>query len=355
MEVITQTQKSGIAQEKQEKTTGFFAAASELLSSLPQRSQEIAKKRFGLSGEKPQTLEKIGRDHGITRERVRQIIADAIKKISSMANDATFKRAEDKIIFTIESRSGIIKKSELLKKLSSSDSKEANSLVFLRECSSRILVAEEGGEKIWFLDRSKLAKAKEVVLTVQEILEKERKLFSDEEIIKKTISVRPEFSEVEILSYVGIFPFIKKNKFGKWGMADWVEVSPKGTRERIYSVLKEKGKPLHFTEIARLIDEYALSKRKAHVQTVHNELIKNDQFVLIGRGIYALKEWGYAKGTIRDVLENILLKSKRSLSRDEILKEVSRIRRVKKATILINLSNSKLFVKQNDLYSVKKS
>lgn len=355
MENIAQTKQVDYKDSQGPKSLSFFNAACEMLSDLPERSQEITKKRFGLSQEKPETLEKIGRDYEITRERVRQIVADTIKKVCAKSGSETFKRAENKIIFTIESKSGIIKESELLKNFNPGDYKEANSLVFLRECSRRVLIAEEDGEKVWFLDSGKLEKAKAVGLAAQEILEKERKLLSDEEMVKKVLSVKPEFSQEEILNCIGIFPVVKKNSFGKWGMADWVEISPKGTRERIYAVLKEKGKPLHFTEIAKLIDKYGLSKRKAHVQTVHNELIKNDRFVLIGRGIYALKEWGYAKGTIRDVLENILKKSKRSLSRDEILKEVSRIRQVKKATILINLSNDKLFVKQNNLYSVKKN
>lgn len=336
------------------RNMSFFAVVAEMLSDLPERSREITKKRFGLVHDEPETLEKIGRDYGITRERVRQIVADTLKKVSGRINDLSFEQAKEEIIFTIKSNSGIIKETELLKYLCRDDNKEANALVFLRECSGKILTADAGGEKVWFLNRNKLDKSGEIGLVAQNILKKSKKLFSDDDMIESVTSAKPELSKKEVVDYLNIFPLIKKNKFGKWGMAEWIEISPKGTRERIYSILKEKGKPLHFTKIAGLIDEYGLGKRKAHVQTVHNELIKNDQFVLIGRGIYALKEWGYAKGTIRDVLEGILSKSSRSLSRDEILEEVARIRQVKKATVLINLSNSELFVKQNNLYSAKK-
>jgi DNA-directed RNA polymerase delta subunit len=137
-------------------------------------------------------------------------------------------------------------------------------------------------------------------------------------------------------------------------MRDWTEISPKGTREKVYLILKEGKKPLHFTQIAKLIDQYHLGKRKAHPQTVHNELIKDDRFILVGRGIYALAEWGYSKGTIKDVLTNILEKSSKSLSREELIKKVLEVRKVQKATILINLNNSKIFQKQKDFYSVKK-
>lgn len=352
MDKLTQENKDGYQDNQSQKEVSFFGTANSLMAEFPERTREIIKKRFGLTQEKTKTLEKIGQDYEITRERVRQIITDTVNKLSKKRNSSVFKKAEDQIVFTIGSNSGIIKESEAVKKLASSDYKEANSLIFLRKCSSVILTAEENGfEKIWFLTREKFERAKKVGSLIREVLKNGKKLLSDAELVKKIYTFNPEISEKEILNCAGILSDVEKNKFGKWGMSDWMEIRPKGTRERIYTILKERGKPLHFREIAKLIDQYGLSKKKAHVQTVHNELIKNDRFVLIGRGIYALKEWGYTKGTISDVLENILKKSKRSLSKEDILKEVLRMRQVKKATVLINLSNDKLFVKQNNLYS----
>jgi DNA-directed RNA polymerase delta subunit len=147
---------------------------------------------------------------------------------------------------------------------------------------------------------------------------------------------------------------IQKNKFGKWGMAHWMEINPKGTREKIYLILNEVKKPLHFTEIAGLIDKYGLGKRKAHPQTVHNELIKDSRFVLIGRGTYVIGKWGYSQGTIREVLEDILAKSDKPMPKEEILEKVFKVRKVKKTTVMINLNNSKLFERRDNLYSVKK-
>ena len=137
-------------------------------------------------------------------------------------------------------------------------------------------------------------------------------------------------------------------------MTNWAEISPKGTREKVYVILKETKKPLHFTEIAELIDTYKLGARKAHPQTVHNELIKDDRFVLIGRGIYALAEWGYCEGTIKEVLKDILAKSKTPLKREDILSEVLKLRKVKKSTVLINLNNEEIFERRNNLYSLRK-
>ena len=132
-----------------------------------------------------------------------------------------------------------------------------------------------------------------------------------------------------------------------------MEINPKGTRERIYLVMKEHKKPLHFTKIAKVIDDLGISKRKSHPQTVHNELIKDERFVLIGRGIYALREWGYSPGAVKDVLEDILRKSGQHMSKEEIMTEIMKFRKVKKTTVMINLNNNIKFVKHGNKYALK--
>ena len=52
-----------------------------LLQDLSDRSREVVERRFGLTGPERETLEKVGKDFGITRERVRQIQEKAIKYI----------------------------------------------------------------------------------------------------------------------------------------------------------------------------------------------------------------------------------------------------------------------------------
>ena len=101
--------------------------------------------------------------------------------------------------------------------------------------------------------------------------------------------------------------------------------------------------PKHFTEIAKLINQSGFSGKKANIQTVHNELIKDKRFVLIGRGIYALKEWGYDKGTVADVISKVLKKAGEPLHRDEIVKRVLKSRQVKETTILLNLQGKPQF------------
>jgi hypothetical protein len=345
-----------LKEESSKDTEGvFLKTALELLADLPKRSQEIARKRFGFFSEKEETLEKIGKDYGITRERVRQIIADTNKKVIKKKNTLSFKKIENRIVFTIDEKFGIIKKAELIKELAGDDKKEANALMFLSLCSDKIFKVEDTEIKESLATKKNAVEdAKTLGRIAKEVLEKESRLLSDKEIIEK-ISKKSErsFSKEEVLSYLVVAKGIEKNNFGKWGISGWTEINPKGTREKIYTIFKEKKKPLHFLEITVIIDEYGLSKKKAHPQTIHNELIKNEKFVLIGRGIYALREWGYADGTVKDVLEEIFKKSGKSLTKDEVLQEVMKIRKVKRATILINLGNSKYFSKEKNLYFLK--
>jgi len=337
------------------EANSFFQWAQNLLQELNERSQEIIKKRFGIFDGDSETLEKIGQDYKITRERVRQIIVDSNKKISKKKDNVNFQKAEEKIIWTIKENSGIITEEEIIKKLSADVRREANAVNFFGILSEKVLMAEEKGwlNKSWLLSKEVIAKVKQIEKIIVGILQKEQKLLTQSEIIKKVLAVDKSFTEKEIVDFLQVLENVKTNKFGKWGMAKWKEVSPKGTRERIHIVLKEKGEPLHFTDIAKFIDLYSLGKRKSHPQTVHNELIKDERFVLIGRGTYALKEWGYEKGTVKDVLEDILQKNQGSLHRDEILKKVLESRKVKKSTIMINLNNPQYFTKIDEIYSLK--
>ncbi len=335
----------------------FFAVVEGLISDLPKRSQEIIKKRFGLTGEKPRTLEKTGEIFGVTRERVRQIIMDSTKRIAQKNEEESFRQAQSEIFLVIHENSGIIKETEIVEKLSRGDNRESNALkLFVYFFRNILFLENEKVENSWALNQELIAQVEKVSFQAEEILRRIKKPLPEETFLDKiSQELKMEgFSRRDILNFLKVLKKIKRNNFGKWGIHDWKEINPRGTREKIYAILKEKGQPLHFSQIARLIDEHKLGKRKAHPQTIHNELIKNEQFVLIGRGIYALKEWGYSKGTVKDVLKRILVESPKALAKEEILDQVLKVRKVKKTTILINLNDEKIFAKENNRYLVKK-
>jgi DNA-directed RNA polymerase delta subunit len=100
---------------------------------------------------------------------------------------------------------------------------------------------------------------------------------------------------------------------------------------------------MHFNEIAKAIKDSEFKRKEVTTQAIHNELIKDKRFVLIGRGIYALKEWGYEKGTVADIISKVLKEANEPLHRDEIVKRVLKSRFVKETTILLNLQGKPQF------------
>ncbi|MFZ2193077.1 MAG: HTH domain-containing protein [Candidatus Moraniibacteriota bacterium] len=336
----------------------FFNVAMSLLAHFPERAQNIFKQRFGLADNfSVQTLDKIGNDHKVTRERVRQIITDYKKHIAKKCDEAEFREIENIFIFTIEDNCGIVKEDNAVSHLNQKKlAREENALRFLVNHSKRIHVVFEKTiiERSWVISKEILGQAKMVIAEAENILKKEKKTLTSDEIFKKLSVIFPNCSKKLILNFLESSIKVKSNQFKKWGLHDWPEINPRGSREKIYLILKEEGSPLHFTQITKLIDKHKLGAKKAHPQTIHNELIKDDRFVLIGRGIYALSEWGYYKGAIKDVLKNILEKNGKPIRQDDIMQEVLKLRKVKKATIAINLNNAKLFNRKGEWYSLKR-
>ena len=142
----------------------------------------------------------------------------------------------------------------------------------------------------------------------------------------------------------------------QWGLTKWPTVNPKNIRDKIYVILQNKKEPMHFNDIAEAISASSFRKKDVTLQAIHNELIKDPRFVLIGRGIYALRDWGYKKGTVSQIITSILEESKTPLTREEIVKNVLKVRKVKETTVLLNLQNKKLYQRvDKNMYTVAKT
>jgi len=102
---------------------------------------------------------------------------------------------------------------------------------------------------------------------------------------------------------------------------------------------------MHFTEVAAAIND--VFGKPAHVATCHNELIKDNRFVLVGRGLYALSEWGYESGVVRDVIRKILDKYG-PMTKEEVIEKVLKERYVKENTVTVNLQDTRAFVKDKN-------
>ncbi|EKE15585.1 MAG: hypothetical protein ACD_11C00130G0002, partial [uncultured bacterium] len=265
------------------------------------------------------------------------------KKVKAKAGTSVLSRVQAKIIFTLESNSGIMEIGKILEAIGGANDKQKGAVRFFLDCLGDAEEFEIKGitEKAFVSSGFEVEEWKKVKNEVVEILKKQKSPVNEKTLFDE-FSKTPSGEKIgkkKLADFLAVSKEIKKNTFEKWGLSKWKEVNPKGTRDKAYLILKENGKPMHFKDIAEEIDKSGLNKKKTHPQTVHNELIKDGKFVLVGRGIYALAEWGYEKGTVKDVLETILEKSSEKMTREEIIKEVMKVRQVKKSTIIINLNN----------------
>ena len=300
-----------------------------LISSLKEREKEIIIRRFGLFGKEKETLQAIGNDFGVCRERVRQIEERALEKIKSEIQKE--KKVFDKIYQQFKNWGGV-KREEIL------ISKEGREIVFLLSLDERFQRKREDEKffSFWFLKEGNYLKvAQNFLEKLVSFFEKKKKLLSPKE-ISKIFKIK----EDHLFSFLEISKLIGKSEEGLFGLKKWPEVFPKTIRDKIYLVLKKTTQPLHFREIAQRI-------AGAKVASVHNELIKDSRFVLVGRGIYALREWGYWPGEVKDVIVQILREKGRPMTKEEILQEVKKQRLVKESTILVSLYKKDYFEKDS--------
>ena len=333
--------KSG---EKTVKEHGkFYGVFQDLLAHLPLRSQEIVAKRFGVAEKKPLTLQAIGDEHDITRERVRQIVQSGLKSIHNAEYDEYFS-VRDEVVDLVNNHHGIVSEAYVINKLGGDDHVEHGAIRFFIEGMPEIEVINT--KKYPVEDRTVVIsdfdvnKWHSVHNTVKNLLQDRESVHTDEEIYAHASDVHEDVSLDQIVSYLRASREIKSNPFNKWGLIEWDEISPRGVREKALLIMREKNTPMHFREIAAAIDEYGLGKRgrKSHPQTVHNELIRDNNFVLVGRGVYALNTDGYVGGTVKDVIEDVLKRSEEPLTADEVVDRVLKMRYVKPSTVKVNLN-----------------
>ncbi len=336
-----------------------------LVKSLSERNKDIVLRRFGLKTGQRETLESIGQSYSVTRERVRQIEDHVLKNLRSEINNAMALPTKPYFDFTSEAlneHGGSLSEGSLFEKFSG-DSKDnlANlSLTFLLSLNSNFKRSYENEDfyNFWFLNNGSDDSVAKLVNSIVVSLDEKKQLLNKEELynIYKAKNKNKPVSLNAFLIFISVSKKIDRNIFGQYGLASWSEIKPRGVRDRAYLVLKRETKPKHFREITGLINTAQFSVKKANVQTVHNELIKDKRFVLVGRGIYGLSEWGYKSGTVKEVLMDILKESRKSLSRNELVAKVLSSRYVKENTVVLNLQDSKVFVKKDDgTYSLREA
>jgi len=329
-----------------ENNFNYSKICSDLISDLKEREKEVISRRFALNGLKKETLESIGQDFGVSRERVRQIQKVAMEKIKPKLSQ--YQKVFQSFLEYFKKFGNLRKEENVLAELGKGKFQgEVYFLLTLQKPSGKDETKSQRphfqrlGENndfysFWLIDKDSLKPAKETINFLFQKLQKLGKPLTKKELSSFLPLEETVWDKRFISSILEISKKIQKNPEGLYGLKDWPEINPRGIKDKAYLVFKKIGKPLHFTDIAKLIEG-------SHLQTVHNELIKDSRFVLVGRGIYALSEWGYTPGEVKEVIFKILNESQKPLKKEEILEKVLSQRLVKENTILLNLSNKKYF------------
>lgn len=311
------------------------------------REKEIISRRFGLTGQK-ETLEQIGDMLSITRERVRQLekaILIRLRVCSEEGEIPELAAAEKVIIRNLTEMGRIARVADLADKIygRETSASERAKLAFIGNISSALTVIEENDQyhaAVGIAEYGSTSVIKKKVDEIVTVVKKNKKPMTIDELDNKLDYEHP--SHIEAVASISK-QLATLN--GLWGLAKWPTVNPKNIRDKIFVVLEAKKEPMHFADIAKAISASDFRRKNVTIQAIHNELIKDERFVLIGRGIYALDSWGYKKGTVSDTIKDILTKAGKPLTREEIVKEVLHSRKVKETTILLNLQNKKYFEK----------
>lgn len=364
MSILDQVRKT----QFQDNMAGFnpMETINILLSRLTDKEKDVVKRRFGLHADSRQTLEEIGKHYGITRERVRQIENLSIKKLKELQElRDEILTAERVTAQLLEQYGGVMEEEFFLENiLNYLDTREGseNALLFLADhiFSDNINKVKQDKDfnHLWRMGSVDTDTLKEVIgemvslienhakpIKLQELLEnfKNSEYYSNnrEKFLSATTFLEATEQDIDkvLESYLRASRRVKSNLFDEWGLISWGTVQPKKINDKIYIVLKKSGEPMHFVDIAKSINDTRFDEKVAYPPTVHNELILDNKYVLVGRGIYALKEWGYEPGNVANVVEQYL-KDNGPKTKDEIIDYVLSKRNVKKSTVYLSLMNN---------------
>jgi len=304
------------------------------LANLTPRQKEVIRLRFGLRSA-AMTLAAIGEQYDITRERVRQIEAVALKNIGQQTQSPAFNSFRQTLVNYLKKFNGVRRHDLACQDLKIS----GNKLCFLATSSNlcRYQAEDDNCYELWYLSENDLKKAQAFVNETVAALKAGRKIDHQDPVTANYLSLSKKFAT---------------SPYGDFGLAEWRAVNPKVSRDWAYLVLKKRAQPMHFTQLALAISKLR-PDRRANPQTIHNELIKDKRFVLVGRGTYGLTEFGIIPGTAREVLVHFLKKHGPLPARD-LVKLVMEQRVFKDKTLYLNLQNKKHFQRLGDgRYTIK--
>ena len=333
----------------------------------PKEQLVLVRKFWLLTGGKEVPLQRIGKDYNLTRERVRQIEAQALMRVRRlMVGNAMYIDLIEDAKKMLRDEGGILIEDTMINKIVNLKkyefSRQEIKLILVSDFDITYLKRNKNFNKCFYIDP-----LFEDFLTVVALYTKDyfKKRGESVDIYEFATHLKSEFTkkydQITFLKndqfFLNFFASLRDVKLfdGKLGTADFVDVHPKTIKLKILYTMRRLAKPVHFQELpAKIMDHFPAKNIK--VNTVHNELVKNnDYFVNLGLGLYGLKEWGFKGGTVVDIIARIFQQHNRPMSVKEISKELLKEKMVSPNTILLNLQKYKELFERTDkwVYQIK--
>ncbi len=357
----------------------FKRIVEELLATLSEKSEKILIARFGLDGQKPKTLEAIGKEFGITRERVRQIEVASFQKLKKSEKSESVLKIFKKAVAVIENQGYFLGVKGFEKKFFRGKVtllQENRLKIILNSCQDFSYVKTTSKMNgFWYLQKEEVnpkiinnlhkclldyfKNIGEPVGLTKIVRDFEKADFCREE--EYNFLFNKGLTKNIIKTILQNSKLIEANILDEWGLASWKLIKANGLKERSYLIFKKYQKPLHFRELTELINKHFTSQRVALPETVCNVVIYFDDFVAVESGIYAPSEWKIfdeeLKNEIVLFLENKNKKAGKNIfvDRDEIIKYIREKRGddIKTFVIQANLFDKNLFSRRGKGYTLK--
>ncbi|MDP4000391.1 MAG: sigma factor-like helix-turn-helix DNA-binding protein [bacterium] len=352
-----------ITQERLKRELPVHEAVVGSLEGLPSREADVLVRRTGLRTGKPETLAKIGDELGVTRERIRQIEKQGRGKFAAQMEKSPLQDILKVTLEFIRERGGVVGEEtldeEFLPSNQQTDGGRA-ALSLLLEASPAVVEVKEDKQhgRLHALSNAHAAAATSLVSVLEGALAEAKSprspqaLSADAKVAEAAAGNGHLLSDEMVASVLDFGQPFVRTEDNAYGLATWRDINPKNIRDKTLYVMKRAKTPLHFEKITEKIKQAKFDAKPVTVQAVHNELINGDEFVLIGRGIYALKEWGYVPGTVADVIRKILTDADGPVERSRVIEEVLKQRHVSENTILINLQEKSKFKRVGEKFTI---
>ncbi|MGC2704335.1 MAG: DNA-directed RNA polymerase subunit alpha C-terminal domain-containing protein [Candidatus Acidiferrales bacterium] len=338
----------------QHQTHSLAAVIESSLATTGERRTSILVKRLGLSqGQSRKTLEAIGREFGLTRERVRQIVDKGLELI--LRNVKTHRPDISPEIRKFIRGNGVVSLDQVAGAIANLGSSE---LIDSRACARLVLFADpedwrplDSAGNAWASRDVTAEFHRKVLRAAQAVLDgipmtcalaavevaKSLRQFDDSRVvmIQKLLLTAPGKLRIEVSSEGPMLYPPRQNNSDR-------------RRPFIHAYIKEQGVPVQMREILSALQDSAPElipdspSRQSAINAIASSMERDDRFAWAGMSTWGLREWGYVSrgSSVSAAIVEVLRASSTPLSTAQIREELCHLYRVSGAVVYAALKSS---------------